>query len=77
LLSIIDVLQKEENFTHDSLASAIKTLAKDLGLKLVDLAQPIRISLVGTSASPGIFELLEIFGKAESLKRLNKFSDNL
>ena len=55
------------------MASVIKTLAKDLGIKLVDLAQPIRISLIGTSASPGVFELLELLGKTESINRLNNF----
>jgi len=70
---LIELLEKTDDFTHDALAQNIKNLCKNLGIKLVALAQPIRISLVGSSASPGVFELLEILGKEESIKRLRKF----
>lgn len=73
--ALIELLQKQEDFTHDNLVSVIKALSKELGIKLVLLAQPIRISLIGTSASPGIFDLLEILGKTESINRLNKFGE--
>jgi len=70
---LIDLLEKQTDFTHDLLAASIKNLCKMLEIKLVALAQPIRISLVGSSASPGVFELLEIVGKQESIKRLKNF----
>jgi glutamyl-tRNA synthetase len=60
-------------FTHDHLATLIKNLCKQLSIKLVALAQPIRIALTGISASPGVFELLAILGKQESIRRLQKF----
>jgi glutamyl-tRNA synthetase len=41
---------------------------------LVNIAQPIRVALTGTTVSPGVFEVLEIFGKEESLKRLEFFA---
>ena len=34
------------------------------------LAQPLRAALTGTSTSPGIFDVLEVLGRAESLARL-------
>jgi len=40
------------------------------GLKLKDLAQSIRIAMVGNSVSPSIFEILEIIGYAEVVQRI-------
>src|SRR4029077_9649208 len=45
-------------------------LAADQGLKLVDLAQLTRIAVTGKTASPPIFEVVSILGKAETLARL-------
>ena len=70
LQDLIKLLEIQTLFSSDTLSSNIKILSKELDIKLVALAQPIRIALVGTSASPGVFGLLEILGKEESLKRL-------
>jgi len=70
LEDLIDVLKVEDNFAHDILASIIKKICKEHSVKLVALAQPIRIALTGSTASPGIFDLLEIVSKDQSIKRL-------
>lgn len=73
LEALLKVLKEQEDFTHDNLASVVKSLCKDLGIKLVQVAQPVRIALTGTSASPGVFEMLEVMGKIESLNRIENF----
>ena len=40
-------------------------------LKLGKIAQPVRVALTGGTVSPGIFEVMDILGKDEVLKRLN------
>ncbi|HEX7007395.1 MAG TPA: glutamate--tRNA ligase [Alphaproteobacteria bacterium] len=40
-------------------------------LKLGAVAQPLRAALTGSTASPGIFEVLEILGRDETLNRLD------
>ena len=40
-------------------------------LKLAELAQPVRVAVVGGPASPGIFETLEILGRERSLSRID------
>lgn len=40
-------------------------------LKLGQIAQPVRVALTGGTVSPGIFEVMDILGKDEVLKRLN------
>jgi glutamyl-tRNA synthetase len=42
------------------------------GLKLAQMAHPARLALTGKTASPGIFETIELIGKEKSLTRLNK-----
>ncbi len=73
LTLFIKQLEQQEDFDADALSAMTKSLCEGLSLKLVKLAQPIRIALTGKSASPGVFELLSILGKQESLKRLRNF----
>lgn len=60
------------NFTKDDLQDCLKRCAKDHGLKFAEIAQPIRIALFGSSSGPGVFEMLEILGKEESLARIHR-----
>jgi glutamyl-tRNA synthetase len=45
-------------------------LAEHKGHKLGAVAQPLRAALTGRTTSPGIFEVLVVLGKAESLARI-------
>jgi len=40
------------------------------GLKLGKIAQPVRLALTGKTASPGIFEIIQIIGKDRVLSRI-------
>lgn len=70
LKEISATLQAMPEIAIDPASVALKELAKKLNVKFVNLAQPIRIALVGKSASPGVFELVVFLGKEESLKRI-------
>ena len=59
-------------FTAPALSECAKSLCKELHSKLVSLAQPMRLALVGKTASPGIFELLAVVGKHTSIARLRE-----
>jgi glutamyl-tRNA synthetase len=48
----------------------VRTFAEQRGAKLGAVAQPLRAALTGRTTSPGIFEVLTVLGKAESLARL-------
>src|SRR5487761_1601724 len=48
----------------------VKDYCGTANLKLGDLAQPLRAALTGSKASPGIFEVMAVLGRAESLGRL-------
>jgi glutamyl-tRNA synthetase len=55
---------------HDSTDAAVREVAERLGLKLGKLAQPLRAALTGKTTSPGIFDVLALLGKDESLARI-------
>jgi glutamyl-tRNA synthetase len=58
------------DWTAAAIETAVRETAEALGVKLGDLAQPLRAALTGRTTSPGIFDVLEILGRAESLARI-------
>lgn len=65
-----DVLAASPEWSAATLEAAVKTHAEAAGLKLGKIAQPLRAALTGTSTSPGIFDVLEVLGREESLGRI-------
>jgi glutamyl-tRNA synthetase len=63
-----------ESFTgawqEPALLEGTKALAEQTGIKLGQLAAPVRIALTGDTASPSVFEMLAILGREESLGRI-------
>jgi len=53
-----------------ALDAAARSFAEARGLKLGKVAQPLRAALTGRTVSPGIFEVMILIGKTESLARL-------
>jgi glutamyl-tRNA synthetase len=53
-----------------SLEAAVRQFAEGRGLKLGEVAQPLRAALTGSTASPPIFEVMAVLGRPESLGRL-------
>ena len=55
----------------EGLEKAIRDYAENAGIKLSKAAQPLRAVLTGRTVSPGIFEVMEILGRDETLGRLD------
>ena len=68
--SMNELKQLVENAPKVSKSKSDKDFLEQKGLKLKDLAQSIRIAMVGSSVSPAIFDVLEIIGYNEVLKRI-------
>jgi len=58
------------NWDAPSLEAAIREVAEASGAKLGKLAQPLRAALTGRTTSPGIFDVLALLGRDESLARI-------
>lgn len=52
------------------LDDAMRVYAEEKGLKLGKVAQPLRAALTGRATSPGVFDVLEVLGRDESLARI-------
>ncbi len=59
-----------EPWTAEAMEQAVRAFAERKGAKLGSVAQPLRAALTGRTTSPGIFEVLVVLGKAESLARI-------
>jgi glutamyl-tRNA synthetase len=58
------------DWTAQDLEASLKAYAEELGLGLGKLAQPLRAALTGQTTSPGIFDVLVLLGREESLARI-------
>ena len=63
-------LEAENDWTTERLEVSLKAMAEELGLGLGKLAQPLRAALTGQTTSPGIFDVLVLLGRDESLARI-------
>jgi len=71
LLARIDAaLRGVDEWTLEALEAVLKGLAAEWGLGLGKLAQPLRAALTGQTTSPGIFDVLVLLGRDESLARI-------
>ena len=64
-------LAKVEAFEAAPLEEAVKSWAEAQGLGLGAVAQPARVALTGRTVSPGLFEVMELLGRDETLARLD------
>jgi glutamyl-tRNA synthetase len=71
LSSIAETLGGLNEWSVPAIDAAMRRLAEEKGLKLGKLAQPLRAALTGRTVSPGIFEVMVLIGRDESMARLN------
>lgn len=71
LAGISSRLTAEKDWTLEALEANLKAYAEELGLGLGKLAQPLRAALTGQTTSPGIFDVLALLGREESLARID------
>jgi glutamyl-tRNA synthetase len=58
-------------WTAASTEGVVRAHAETVGAKLGQVAQPLRAALTGRSTSPGIFDVLAVLGREESLGRID------
>jgi glutamyl-tRNA synthetase len=82
LMAISDRLFGEKGvqmaeWNHPFLKEAFQDVCVLLGLKLAQVAQPIRAAVTGKTVSPGIFDVLEMLGAEKTRKRLQTQIDRI
>ena len=71
LREVLPVLEAQEDYSNDALFETLKGFAGEKGYKIGYVMWPIRTAVSGKQSTPGgATELMEVFGKEESLKRI-------
>nr|WP_294814039.1 glutamate--tRNA ligase [uncultured Sphingomonas sp.] len=70
LAAVHTSLDAAGSWDTEALEAAVRTVADDAGVKLGAVAQPLRAALTGRRTSPGIFDVLALLGREESLARI-------
>jgi glutamyl-tRNA synthetase len=70
IASLVPKLEGNAAWNAESTEATVRSFAESAGLKLGAVAQPLRAALTGRTTSPGIFDVLAVLGKEESLARL-------
>ncbi|HEY0314197.1 MAG TPA: glutamate--tRNA ligase [Allosphingosinicella sp.] len=70
LTRIYAVLTALDEWSAAATEAAVRGVAETVGVKLGQVAQPLRAALTGRGTSPGIFDVLVLLGREESLARI-------
>ncbi|HEY5063122.1 MAG TPA: glutamate--tRNA ligase [Gemmatimonadaceae bacterium] len=71
LRALWDSLRRAPAWDAQGLEDVLRQLAATLGVGAGKLFQPLRVALTGSAASPGIFDVLILLGRARSLERID------
>jgi glutamyl-tRNA synthetase len=69
--TLVRELETVEPWSAEATEAVVRRVAEEKGAKLGAIAQPLRAALTGRTTSPGIFDVLAVLGKSESLARLS------
>jgi glutamyl-tRNA synthetase len=71
LLALVHAaLAQAPEWSAEATEQAVREVAEAQGVKLGQVAQPLRAALTGRATSPGIFDVLVLLGRQESLARI-------
>ena len=70
ITALLPRLEALPDWSATAAEGAVRAYVEETGAKLGQVAQPLRAALTGRSTSPGIFDVLVVLGREESLARL-------
>ena len=69
--TLLPHLEAVKPWSADALEAGVRDFADRAGVKLGAVAQPLRAAVTGRTTSPGIFEVLAVLGREDTLGRLH------
>jgi len=66
-----------EDFNHDTMNKVVQDLIEEKEIGMGQIMNPLRLTLVGAGIGPGVFEIAELLGKDETLKRIQSGIENI
>ena len=77
LTALADRLGPVDPFDPPTIEPVVRALADDRGVKATVLMQAVRLAVSGSSASPGLFEMMALVGRDATLDRLRRAAAHL
>ena len=78
LEEVLPRLEAQEDYSNDALFEMLKGFAEEKGYKIGYVMWPLRTAVSGKQSTPGgATELMEVFGKEESLRRIRRGIEKL
>jgi glutamyl-tRNA synthetase len=68
--TLVQRFNDAQDFSKENLESLFKSVLDEAGMKMGQLAQPVRVALTGRAISPGIFEVVDLLGRDATIARL-------
>lgn len=72
LARLRECLAQLQSWETTAIQGAFEQVMREHRLALGEIAQPVRVALTGSTASPGIFEVVAVLGRERTLRRLNQ-----
>ena len=72
LLELAAALEAAPAFDRAALENGVQTFLDQRELPFKRIAQPMRVALTGRTASPGLFEIMEVLGREKTVARLRR-----
>ena len=77
LNTLIEKLTALDDFSEGAIERVFAAVLQEHGLSMGQLAQPVRVALTGSTASPGIHDVIAVLGKQRTLSRLRSALQSL
>ncbi|HEV3049046.1 MAG TPA: glutamate--tRNA ligase, partial [Longimicrobium sp.] len=74
---VSETLQALEPWSVEGIEPALRAAAESLGVGFGKVAQPLRVALTGSSASPGIDHVVYLLGREGALRRIDRARERL
>ncbi len=72
LSQYITAIESSKEFTAEALETGLRSLCESWGISAAKLIHPVRLALTGRTASPGLFEMMEVLGQSTCIRRLKR-----
>jgi glutamyl-tRNA synthetase len=77
LLAVRTALEGVEPWTVEAIEAALRAAAEGLGVGFGKVAQPLRVALTGSAASPGIDHVVFLLGRQQALARIDRARERI
>lgn len=72
LYKVLEIIEENPSFTAGELEESLRLQAEKMNIKAADMIHPVRLALSGRTATPGLFEVMEILGRNRCISRVKK-----